>query len=92
MLRPLKKAAPRKTNRGNRKRCRTSILTSTPEKQHLLDEVEAKKLRAKPAMKSVIAEKNVLPNTSIGKGKGQDKCKKRRIRPEVDWKCIICSD
>ena len=72
--------------------CLISILTSTPEKQRLLDEVEAKKLRAKPAMKSVIAEKKVLPNPSICKGKGQDKGNKRRIRPEVNWKCMICSD
>ena len=93
MLCPLKcPPSPGKTNRGDRKKCQTSILTSTPEKQRLLDEVEAKKSRTKPAMKSVIAEKKVLPNPSIGKGKGQDTGKKRSIKPEVDWKCIICSD
>lgn len=50
MLRPFKKAPPRKTTRRGRKKCHTSILTRNETR------------------------------------------KKRRIRPEVDWKCIICSD
>lgn len=91
MLRPFRKASPRKTNRGSRKRCQTAILTSTPVKQRLLD--EAKQQKSKPKKTTGATKGSSVKN---GKGKsaktGKGKGKQPHRKQDQDWKCIICSD
>ncbi|XP_018332974.1 uncharacterized protein LOC108742303 isoform X3 [Agrilus planipennis] len=90
VLKPLPKALPRKSQRVDRRKCKSAILTDTPEKTFLEEKKKEQESKKKKVSKRVFSENK--ENKKASKGK---KIKKTTVDSDEDEKgdedfCLIC--
>jgi hypothetical protein len=69
ILKPLPKAPPRKTQRTDKRKCKSAILTDTPEKTYLEEKKKEQIAKKKKISKRVLSEKKEQKKGSKGKSK-----------------------
>lgn len=97
VLKPLPKAPPRKSQSANRRKCKSAILTDTPEKNYLEEKKLEQESRKKKVTKRVLSEDKEKKKTNSKKnlkGKEAKKMRKKEVYCEDEEEdevfCLVC--
>ncbi|KAL0809235.1 hypothetical protein ABMA28_011454 [Loxostege sticticalis] len=93
VLKPIPKAPPRKLQRANKRKCKSSILTDTPEKTFLEEKRKEQEAKKKKVSKRLLSEKKKLSKglNKVSKGnKNKKSVDSFEDEKEDEEFCLVC--
>lgn len=90
ILKPLPKAPPRKLQRADKRKCKSAILTDTPEKTYLEEKKKEQDAKKKKVSKRVLSEKNEKKRVTKGNKKRRKSVDSQESEIENEYFCLVC--